>query len=93
MYDLLECTRVIIWQALVPNLMGKRTAIREYLKITPQVRDALEKVPIDQLITRVRELLPIHGQTIYQAAERKFQAGIVSEDILNRFKRQEGIAI
>lgn len=88
MYDLLESTRVIIWQALVPTVSGKRTAIREYLVINDEVRDLLEATPIDKLTARVRELLFLHGQSIEQAALLKYQAGEISEHTYHRFKSQ-----
>ncbi len=91
MYDLLESVRVIIWQALVPTVTGKRTAIREYLVMNATVRDALEATPTEQMIAKIRELLPEHGQPIYRAALQKFEAGIISQAVLDRFKKMEQI--
>lgn len=39
--DLLSLTRAIVWQMLVPTVDGKRAAIREWLVLTPEIRDEL----------------------------------------------------
>ncbi len=91
MYDLLESVRVIVWQALVPTVTGKRIAIREYLVMNSTIRDALESVPSDHLIARIRALLPKYGQTIYQAALKQYEAGVISDAVLMRFKKMEEV--
>ena len=85
MFDLLESVKVIIWQALVPSPSGKRIALREYLLVTPDVRDALIGCKPRQLIARVRQLLPSHGQSIAKAAQKKYQQGLISESVYRRF--------
>lgn len=39
--DLISLTRAIVWQMLVPTVDGKRTAVREWLIFTPEVREQL----------------------------------------------------
>lgn len=92
MFDLLEVTKIIIWQALVPTLEGKRTALREYLVITDEVRDCLLDTPVDKLVGKVRELLPIHGQSIAQAAKIKYEQGLITEKSYHRFVKLEAVA-
>lgn len=41
--DLLSLTRAIVWQMLVPTIDGKRAAVREWLVITPEIREELLK--------------------------------------------------
>lgn len=86
MFDLLETVKLLIWQTLVPTVTGKRTALREYLVITPQVRDAMLNTRPEQLVSKVRELLVKFGQPIEVAAKKAFDANIIDESIYQRFK-------
>jgi defect in organelle trafficking protein DotB len=90
LFDLLETTKVIVWQALVSCTDGKRTPLREYLLITPEVRDALIATPVDQVVSQAREMLIKHGRPIEVDAQEKFDAGLIDERVLRRFIPKQG---
>lgn len=85
MFDLLETVKVVVWQALAPTVTGKRIPLREYLIIDTDVRDALLDTRPEQLVAKIRELLPRHGRPIAKDAEEKFAAGLINQEVLNRF--------
>ncbi len=89
MFDLLETVRIIIWQSLVSRPDGKRTAVREYLVFTSEVRDILLSTHLDQLVNKVRELLPRFGQPIFRDVEKKYKAGLVTDEAYRRFYLME----
>lgn len=86
LFDLFETVKLLIWQALVPKLDGTRTPIREYLILSDEVREQLIQVSPDQIVTKIRELLPKYGQTAFQDAKNKYDEGLISENTLKRFK-------
>ena len=77
--DILETLRLIIWQKLVPTVDGKRTALREYLVFNEEIRDTLLDTEVEELTAKTRELLKKYGQPMLVDAQRKFDAGIISE--------------
>jgi len=89
MFDLLETIKIIIWQALVPRPDGKRTALREYLVFTNEVRDALLSTRQEHLVSKVRELLPQYGQSLFQDVEKKYKANLITEEAYRRFHLME----
>lgn len=89
--DILEAMRMIVWQKLVRTVDGKRTALKEFLVFTPEIRDALISTPVDSLTAKVREMLQQHGQPIEKAAQYKFDAGIIDKRTYDMVvKRAEG---
>jgi defect-in-organelle-trafficking protein DotB len=89
LFDLLETIRVIIWQALLPSPDGKRTAVREYLIFTSEVRDILLSTPLDHLVGKIREILPKYGQPIFTTVEKKYKEGLLTEAAYQRFFMME----
>jgi defect-in-organelle-trafficking protein DotB len=87
LFDLLESVKVIVWQALVPMPNGKRTPLREYFIISSEARDALIDTRPEQLVSKIRSLLPKYGKSIAQDAEEKFKAGIISAEVRDRFTK------
>lgn len=78
---LLSCLRLIISQRLLPLPDGSgRTALREYLAFTPEIREALLDTAPEQLIRKTEELLSAHGQKMQDAGLRAFQAGKISRE-------------
>lgn len=78
---LLSCLRLVVSQRLLPLPDGKgRTALREYLAFTPQVREELLETPPERMIGVCENLLGLHGQRIQDAAERAFAAGKIAKD-------------
>lgn len=81
--DIIETTKVILWQKLVPTTDGKRTALREYLVFNDKVRDELLSVDVDHITAKTRECLAKYGQTMQQSAKEAFNAGLISERTFN----------
>jgi defect-in-organelle-trafficking protein DotB len=77
--DIIESMRMIVWQKLVRTVDGKRTALREYLVFTQEVRDVLIDTPVELVTAKTRELLELHGQPIERDAKRKLEQGIIEE--------------
>lgn len=90
MFDLLETVKVIIWQALVPTVDGKRTALREYLSISPKVRDFLLEGSVEKLVSNVRKILPEAGQPIWVAAKKALDQGLIDYNVYRRFEMIKG---
>lgn len=77
--DILETLRLIIWQKLVPSVDGKRVALREYLIFTEHVRDILLDSPPELITSATRRLVKEFGQPMGVDAQKKFDAGRISE--------------
>lgn len=77
--DILETLRLVIWQKLVPTVDNKRVALREYLVFDEAVRDILVETNVEKLASKTRELLKERGQPMLVDAQRKFEAGRISE--------------
>lgn len=77
--DILETIRLAIWQKLVPTVDGKRVALREYLIFDEEVRDKLLQNDPESVTAATRLMLKERGQTMFQDATQKFEAGIISE--------------
>jgi defect-in-organelle-trafficking protein DotB len=77
--DILETMRLAIWQKLVRTVDGKRTALREVLVFTQEIRDILIDTPVELITAKTRELLITHGQPIEKDAKDKFDKGIIDE--------------
>jgi defect-in-organelle-trafficking protein DotB len=81
---LLSSLRLIISQRLLPHPSGNgRTALREYLAFTPEIREALLDTPLERLIPKTEELLATHGQRVQDAARKAYGEGAISRDWLS----------
>lgn len=77
---LLSSLRLIISQRLLPRANGEgRVALREFLAFTPAIRETLLDVPPERLIQTCEELLPLHGQTMQETAQRLYGEGHISQ--------------
>ena len=85
LFDLIESIKVIVWQALVPSVTGKRVALREFLIFNDEVRDKLLKAKTETIVSSIRELLKTHGQPIADDARAKYKDGLIDERVLARF--------
>ena len=80
---LLTSLRLVISQRLIPHPSGQgRTALREFLPFTPEIREILLDVPPERLIPKTEELLMEHGQTMQQAAQRAYDEGKIGREWL-----------
>lgn len=82
-FDAVEALHLLLSVWLVPTLDGKRRQLREYLKFTPEVREALLTCPDPaQHPVLLRQLLPDFGQTFFDDATLQHQRGVISADTL-----------
>ena len=79
---LISSLRLIISQRLVPLPDNSgRTALREYLAFTPEIRETLLNTPLERLIPQAEDLLSSSGQRIQDAAKRAYAGGNIGRDI------------
>lgn len=81
--DIIETTKVILWQKLVPTLDGKRTALREYLLLDDKIREELLSVNIDMITAKTRECLKKYGVTMLDSAQKAFNNNLISKKQLD----------
>lgn len=80
LFDLITTSRLLINQTLAKTIDGKRTPLREYLVITPQIQEELLDVSDPSRITAaVRNILQREGKTMARAATEAFEKGLISE--------------
>lgn len=77
--DIIETIRLIIWQKLVPTVDGKRTTLREFLVFDEKIRDEMLTVNPEKITAVTRRLLKERGQLMIVDAQKKYDAGIISE--------------
>jgi len=79
-YDLVDTSRFMMAQKLVPTVDGKRTAARSWLRFTEQVRDTLmDLTDMGRVTQRVAEFVREEGHTFAAEADRLLAAGLISE--------------
>ena len=78
---LITSLRLIISQRLIPHPSGEgRTALREYLPFTADIRERLLETPPERLKSVTEELLDGHGQKLQIPARAAFEAGKISRE-------------
>lgn len=77
---LLSSLRLIVSQRLIslPDGSG-RTALREFLPFTAEVREELLETKMEHLVFKTEELLRLYGQTMQDAAEKSYAEGKMSK--------------
>lgn len=80
--DIVESTKLIIAQRLLPTVDGKRCAIREYLPIDAQVRDMLWRS--DNIGRTAVEALSRYGRSMAEDIENRFREGKISQSVYER---------
>ncbi len=85
-YDIIESTRLIVAQRLVPGVDGHRVAAREYLAFTDEVKEQLVDLSTMGLVSRkLRELTHEVGHSFAAEGQRLMDAGkitgVVAEDL------------
>lgn len=86
--DLLSSLKMVLAQMLIPSTDGKRIAIREYIIFNEHIIDLLIEADIDNITYEIRKLIPKYGKTFYQDALEKYEEGLISEEELNKIKKQ-----
>ncbi|MDG2348746.1 MAG: ATPase, T2SS/T4P/T4SS family, partial [Gammaproteobacteria bacterium] len=80
--DIIETTRLIVWQMLVPATNGQRVALREYLALDQDIRDHLLSSDVDRVADVARQIVTDRNQTIVDDAKRRYDEGLISERTL-----------
>lgn len=78
--DVLQPMALVMAQRLVPTVDGKRTALREILKLDQPDKDRL--LDAKDLAGEAFRLLDAHGKPMVASALEKFRDGIISKDTL-----------
>lgn len=77
-FTLLETTRMIVTQALVPKEGGGRIGIREWMLFSEEVRDRLLSMHFEEWPGEIQRILPYYGRTMARSAELAFEAGLIN---------------
>lgn len=81
-YDIIDTTRLIIAQRLVPSLDGKRVAAREWLEFTPEVREQLmDLTDMGRVNSAVKRLVMKCGHPFEAEAERLLNEGLIGKEV------------
>jgi defect in organelle trafficking protein DotB len=81
-YDIIESTRVIVAQRLVPGVDGRRVAAREYLAFTDDVKERLVELTTMGLVSHeLRQLTQSHGHSFAKEAERLLDEGKITSTV------------
>jgi len=81
-YDIIESTRLIIAQRLVPGVDGRRVAAREYLSFTDEVKEQLVDLTTMGLVSRkLRELTHSVGHSFAKEGQRLLAEGKISREV------------
>lgn len=79
---LIRSIRLGIQQRLLPTVDGKRVAIREYMIFNEDHRKELLRLDVQQVAQRVKEMVISDGVTLQMAAQRRYDEGKISKEIL-----------
>ncbi len=81
-YDIIESTRLIVAQRLVPGVGGRRVAAREYLAFTDEVKDQLVDLTTMGLVSRkLRQLTHEAGHSFAKEGERLLAEGKITAEV------------
>ena len=80
MYEIIEALRLIVTQRLVKTIDGKRTALREYLVFSQEVRDRLRQTQaLKEAVALVAEFVESQGQSMQAAAMKALDEGRIDK--------------
>lgn len=85
-YDLINVLQLVVAQRLVPSIDGRRAALREYFIFTKDVRDALLELPYEQLSKALDQLVHDNGTSMFHAAQKAFDGGLIAQDVFRKFE-------
>lgn len=86
-YDIIDSTRLIISQRLVPSLDGKRVPIREWLVFDEEIKDELLSYDSNMLVKEIRRIVKVKGQSLSDDVKRKYELGLISDQVLKESLR------
>jgi defect-in-organelle-trafficking protein DotB len=83
--DIVESLRLVVTQALLPTVDGRRVAAREFLAFDDDVRDRLLAAEPDGWPAVTRELVRERGQSMAAAVTRLWEEGRIARDVFERY--------
>lgn len=83
-YSLVQSSRLLIAQRLIPTVDGRRTPIREYLPLDQAVKDEL--LSAVNVTTTAFKLVEKRGHSMMVDIEEKYLQGIISKETYDRQK-------
>lgn len=89
-YDLIESTKLVVSQRLLPSTDGKRVAIREYLVFDDEVKDRLLSVDYNKISLELKNILAVKKTRLIDDAYIKYEEGRLSENGLEFAKKTFG---
>ncbi|KZX57826.1 hypothetical protein A3709_19575 [Halioglobus sp. HI00S01] len=90
---LINETRVLMNQILLPAVGGGRVAVREYIEFTDDIRRTLNRNVVgsgDDIGAAVRELVRSHGRSFLDDAKELHKQGVLNVDQLRRVATNSG---
>ncbi|MCF6807290.1 Flp pilus assembly complex ATPase component TadA [Thiotrichales bacterium 19S9-12] len=84
-YDLVQSTKIIIWQALVIGVDGKRLPVREHLIFSNDVKKEMLSSSVNDIYATINQLLIKQGSDIKTQARKLLDAGKICQTTYERF--------
>lgn len=83
-FDIVQASKMVIAQRLLPSTDGKRVAVREYMVLDQEIKDSLISAP--NLGSAAFSLVATHGQPMIADIESKYKQGLIDEQVYLRQK-------
>ena len=90
LFSLCSVMRAVVSQTLVIGVNGKRVALRETLPFTNDVRHELLAKPPIELLASTQDALVKYGAPMIVDAQKKFEAGLISDEVVQYIGRNYG---
>ncbi len=87
--DIIETTRLIVWQQLVPSTDGKQIALREFLVFDEAVRESLLESDLTNITKSIRKILKSKKQTMLDVASKLYKQKKISKEVFSSLERHE----
>ncbi|MCK5555871.1 MAG: hypothetical protein KAI76_06510, partial [Alphaproteobacteria bacterium] len=78
-FALMETMRLIVTQTLVPKIGGGRTALREYMPFTEEIREHMLNLHSDKWSAELMQMVPKYGKTMESSAKEALDAGLIEK--------------
>ncbi|MFZ9035713.1 MAG: ATPase, T2SS/T4P/T4SS family [Francisellaceae bacterium] len=84
-YDLISTIELVLWQALVPKCGGGRIPIREYLYMSPSIKEKLLSTQPEAMNTVLQKLLVESGQPLSRDVKLKWVKNLITKETAMRY--------
>lgn len=78
-YALMETTRMVITQVLVPKVGGGRLGLREWMVFDDAVREKLLDMDFNEWTPEIERMIPNYGQSMNKSADLAFESGKIDK--------------